>query len=133
MYEPHFNPSYPHRGYNYAPHVFGAEFVGAPPPTVVVVPEKNFPVAAVVGIVVAGALAAYFIYEATKGPVQKKINRAAMKILGEEAKRQGTAAVRHAGRAAGDVFARAIDRHVATPRHKPKIKVVHYEAVPVTK
>lgn len=130
------NPAwYPSEGYPYAPYgppvIAEAEFVGAPPPAVVTyVPEQSFPVATVVGIIVAGAVASYFIYSASKagGRVQKKINRAALRILGAEAKRQGARAVQHVGEAAGDMFAHAIDRRTAS-RRKPR--VIHYEAVPV--
>jgi hypothetical protein len=137
MYEPHSHPSwYPPAGYDYAPYgpPPNTEFVGAPP-VVTYVPEQPFPVATVVGIVVAGAVAAYFIYSASKagGRVQKRMNRAAMRILGDEAKRQGAAAVRHLGDAAGSMFMRAVDRH-ATGRHRSgtKPRIIHYEAVPVT-
>ncbi len=133
---PYSQPAwYPHSGYDYAPYDFGpipidAEFVGAPPPAVVTyVPEKPFPMAAVVGLLVAGAIVGYFVYAVTdSSPVQKKINRAAFKIVGAEAKRHGKIAAKHAGRAASDLFTRTVD-HFATPRSKPRF--IHVEAVPV--
>jgi hypothetical protein len=134
---PHPHPAwYPHSGYDYAPFDFGpipidAEFVGAPPPAVVTyVPEKPFPWAAVAGLLVAGAVVGYFIYAATDStPVQKKINRAAFKIIGQEAKRHGKVAAKHAGRAASDLFTRTVDRFATPARSKPRF--IHVEAVPV--
>jgi len=118
----HLHPAwYPHSGYDYAAYgtpIIDAEFVGAPPPhtekVVTYVPEKPFPYALVIGIGVAGVVAGYFIHTASKsGPVQRRFNRAAMRIIGDEAKRQGARAMRNVGQTAGDFFERTIRKSAA--------------------
>lgn len=123
MYPPHPYPvPYPH-GYDYA---YGAEewpedgghFVGAPPAASG--GGTTFSTVALVGIVVAGALGAYLIYEASKhaAPMQKRLTRAAVKAINTEAKRQGRVVGKNAGEAATNIARGFIEQRLA--QRKPK-------------
>jgi len=118
-YHPHYAPpQLPWPGYVYDGTVVGAP-TGESAPSALAGVLK-------VAIVVAGVVGVYFIYQANKTvrPMQKQLTKAALKILGDEAKRTGRVAARSASDAAASLVGSAIDRHLlgraASSRQPPR-------------